>query len=136
MVSGEIFSTNPSSMALLASMRSVHWSCPSGTGQPSGGDKVRLLRPRERLAIASLAFLARHHIHPAFGEAGAHCNGRVAADVERVADLDQAPALSQFEQDLRARPGAFLPAVEEGVQAGANRGHLTGRRGSKSSRSS
>jgi hypothetical protein len=31
MVSGEIVSTKPSSTALLASMRSVQWSCPSGT---------------------------------------------------------------------------------------------------------
>src|SRR5258706_7257234 len=49
-----------------------------------------------------------------------HVEGGVAADVERPADLRQAPAVPQFQQDLHAgaRPSTLLPSVDEHVQAG------------------
>ncbi len=57
----------------------------------------------------------------AFRKAGAHVHDSVAADVERAADLGEAPALPQFERDLGAgaRTGALVAQVDEGLQAGA-----------------
>jgi hypothetical protein len=71
------------------------------------GDEVRLLLAREGLAMAGLPLMTQHRIYPAFRETSAHVEDRVAADVERPADLRQAPALPQFEQDLGARAQAL-----------------------------
>jgi len=85
------------------------------------GDEVGLLRAGERLAIARLPLVAEHRLHPAFRKASADVEDGVAADVERAADLGEAPALPQFERDLGAgaSASALMAQVDEGLQAGA-----------------
>lgn len=82
-------------------------------------DKVRLLRARQRLAAAFLAFVGQYRFHPARDEVVAYPLDRVAADVEGAADLGLAPAVAEFEQYLGARActGAGMPAMDADVQA-------------------
>jgi hypothetical protein len=92
---------------------------PIRDGAAGDGDEVGVLRAAERLAIARLSPLAEYRIEAALGEACAHAHRGVAADAEGAADLGEAPALAQFEQDLspRANPGGRATDVDTGVEA-------------------
>jgi hypothetical protein len=90
----------------------------SRRGTARDGNQMGRLSPSQRLAISLLSLVVQHRLQSAFQIQLPHTHGRVAADIEGVADLLVGLALVGFEQDARAGegPGIGFARMDEGVQ--------------------
>jgi hypothetical protein len=96
-------STKPSSTALPASIRSVQWSWPAGTGLHAIAIRWACCAPvsaAERRAALLLAPVVQHRIQTADEIPGTQVGDRVGADAICLGKLGGAPAGVQLEQDL------------------------------------
>jgi hypothetical protein len=121
MVSGEMCSTKPHFDRFASQQAKGPMVVPVRDGTAGDGDEVGLLRAAQGLAIADLTLVAHHGIYAAFREAGTDSHDGVTTDVEGATHFVQAPAFSQFEQDLSTgtRAGTLMARMDKCLQARA-----------------